>query len=141
MKRSPLFIEKGIAFIAAAGCLITFVNHIFALAGRPDFLSPVVTLAGAILVAALALPARDTRDPRDARAFDRRLRPAQIALGALILYGLALGVVVLTTEKDQTLTVPRIGQIQSRAIGVLCFQPFTLVTFLLSAVFSWFKSN
>lgn len=130
MKHRRLFFEKGLAFIAAAGCLTTFVNHLFALAGRPDFLSPVITLVGAILVAVLALPAR---------AFDRRWQPAQIVLGALILYGLVLGVIVLTLEKDQTLTVPPIGQIQIRAIGVLCFQPFTMVTFLLSAVFSWFK--
>jgi hypothetical protein len=141
MKRRRLFLEKGIACIAAAGWLITFVNHIFALAGQSAFLSPTVTLTGAILVAALALPASDTRDPRAARAFDQLRRPAQIVLGALILYGLTLGMVVLTTEKDQVLMVPRIGQVQSRAVGVLCFQPFTLITFLLSAVFSWFKTD
>lgn len=139
MNLRRLFLEKGIACLAVLGCLITWVNHLFALAGRPNFLSPVVTLAGAILVAALALPARDTHDPRAARAFDRVRRPAQIVLGALIFYGLALGVVVLTTEQDQMLTVPRIGQIQSRAVGVLCFQPFAMIAFLLSAVFSWFK--
>lgn len=137
MKRRRLFLEKGIAFIAAAGCLITFVNHIFALTGRPDFFSPVVSLVGAILVAALALPAGDTRD---AYVFDQRRQSAQIVLGALILYGLALGMIVLMTGKDQVFTVPRIGQIQIRAVGVLCFQPFAMVAFLLSAVFSWFKT-
>jgi hypothetical protein len=139
MKRRRLFLEKGIACLAAIGCLITWVNHIFALAGQPTFLSPGVTLASAILIAALALPIDETPDPRDARAFDQMRRPAQILLGALICYDLALGGSVLLTVKDQTLTVPPIGQIQSRAVGVLCFQPFTMITFLLAAVFSWFK--
>ena len=34
MKRRRLFLEKGIAFLAAAGCLTTWVNHLFALIGH-----------------------------------------------------------------------------------------------------------